>query len=49
MVGSDVTSYIQPLYNQNNNYNKFSGEESNALPFYALLPSSESLFKLLFY
>ena len=49
MVGSNVTNYIQLFYNQNNNFNKFSREDSNALHFSALLSSTESLFKLLFY
>ena len=49
MVGSDVTNHIRPLYNYNNNFNKFSGEDSNALHFSALLSSPESLFELLFY
>ena len=36
MIGSDVTNYIQPLYNKKNNFNKFSGEDSNALHFILL-------------
>ena len=38
---SDVTNYLQPLYNKNNNLNKFSREDSNELYFPALLSSSE--------
>ena len=49
MVDSDVTNYIRLIYNQNNNFNKFSGEDSNALHFPASLPSSENFLKLLFY
>ena len=49
MVGFDVTNYIRPLYNKNDNFNKFSGEDSNAFHFFAFLSSPESLFKLLFY
>ena len=49
MLGSDVTNYIRLLYNRNNNLNKFSGEDSNALHFSALLSSPEKPFKLLFY
>ena len=40
MVDFDVTNYIQ-LYNSNNNLNKYSVEDSNALYFPALLSSSE--------
>ena len=49
MVDSDVTNYIRPLYNRNNNFNKFFEEESNALHLFALLSPPESSFKLLFY
>ena len=47
MVSSDVTNYIQPLYNWNNNFDKFSGEDSNALHFSASLSFPERLFRLL--
>ena len=36
MVGFDLAYYIRPLYNKNNNFNKLSGEDSNALDFSAL-------------
>ena len=45
MVDSDVTNYIQLFYNLNNNLNKFSGVNSNALYFPALLSSSENCLK----
>ena len=48
MEGSDFTNYIRPLYNGNNNFNKFFGEDSNAKKFKALLSSLENFFKLLF-
>ena len=48
MVGSDVTNYIRPLYNYNKNFNKCSGEDSNALRISALLSSPKNLVKLFF-
>ena len=47
MEGSDVTNYIRPLYNINNNFNKFSREDSDVEKYNTLLSPLKKLIKLL--